>query len=152
MLGARDRAGDAMAEMLCEIAGSRQERGMLAEDRQHGLGDALNQLFGQARGGLGIVAAGGVGQPQQAIESGQTNGLPELQEPLAVQVEHLVEELAEVIPMLIGKSHSCVGGFLTEVLPVAPSADVFQVPQRREARVGKHEGVDSVGGRGPRRA
>ena len=59
-------------------------------------------------------------------------------------MEHLVEEPAEVVPMLIRERHSCVGGFLAEVLPVAPAADVFQVPQRGEAGVGEHDGVDSI--------
>ena len=94
---------------------------MLAEDRQHGLGDALNQLFGQTGRDLGIVTAGGFGQAQQAIEAGQADGLTEPQEPLAVEVEHLVEEPAEVVPVLIGEGHPRVGGFLRESSASGPS-------------------------------
>ena len=118
---------------------------MLAEDSEHGLSHALHQLFGQPGRDLGIVTAGRFGQSQETVEAGQADRLPEPQEPLAIQVKHLVEEPAEVIPMLIRKRHACVGGFLPEVLPVAPAADVFQMPQCRETRVGKNDRVDPIG-------
>ncbi len=118
---------------------------MLAEDGEHRLGDALNQLFGQAGGNLGVVAAGGIGEPQEAVEAREADSLTKTQEALAVQVKHLVEESAEVVPMLIRESDSGVGGFLAEVLPVAPPAHVFQVPKGGEAGVGEHEDVDAIG-------
>ena len=46
--------------------------------------------------------------------------------------------------MFIREGHSRVGGFLTEVLPVAPAAHILEVPERREAGVGKDDRVDSI--------
>ena len=145
MLGAGDQPVDAVSEVLAQIVGGRQKRRVLTEEGEHRLSHALDQLFGQAGDGLGVVAAGGVRQPQQTIEAGQADGLAEPQEPLAVQMEDLVEEPAQIVPMFVRERHTRLGRLLAEVLPVAPAAQVFQVPKRRERRVGEHECIDPVG-------
>ena len=40
-------------------------------------------------------------EPEQPVQRGQADGLAELEQPLAVEVDHLVEELAEVVPVLV---------------------------------------------------
>ena len=144
MLGAGDELIDAMSQVLGQIVGRGQKGRVFTEDGEHRLSHALDQFFGQARDGLGIVAASGIGQPQQTIKARQADGLAELQEPLAIEVEDLVEEPAQIIPVLIGKRHARLGSLLAKVLPVAPAAQVFQVAQRRERRVGQDEGIDPV--------
>ncbi len=152
MLGAGDKLVDAVRQVLAQIVGSRQERRVFAEEGQHRLSHAADQLFGQAGHGLGVVAAGRMGQPQETIEAGQADGLAELQEPLAVKVEDLVEEPAQVVPVLIRKRDAGLRRFLAEVLPVAPAAHVFQVPQRREGWVGQDDRVDPIRDARPPRA
>ena len=139
MLGAGDELIDAVQQVLAQIVGRGQERRMFAEDGEHRLSHALDQLFGQARDGLGIVAASGMGQTQETIEARQADGLAKLQEPLAIEMEDLVEEPAQIIPVLVGKRHARLRGLLAKVLPVAPAAQVFQVAERREGRVGQDD-------------
>ncbi len=117
---------------------------MLAEDSEHRLFRATDQFLGQARFDLGIVAARRVCQPQEPIETGQTDGLAKPEQSFAVQVQHLIEETAEVIPVFVGERDPCLGGFLAKILPVAPSAQVFQMAEGRETRVRKDARVRLV--------
>ncbi len=82
--------------------------------------------------------------------AGQADGLAELEQLLAVEVHHLVEELAEVVPVLAREVHARVGRLLVEDLPVAPAAEVFEVAEGREIRVGEDERLDPLGGEGRR--
>ena len=140
MLGAGDELIDAVSQVLAQIISGGQERRVFTEDGEHRLSHALDQLFGEARDGLGIVAACGMGQPQETIQARQADGLAKLQEPLAIKMEDLVEEPAQIIPMFVGKRHARLGSLLAKVLPVAPAAQVFQVAEGRERRVGQDDG------------
>ncbi len=121
MLRAGDELIDAMGQVLAQIIGRGQERGVLTEDGEHRLSHALNQLFGQARDGLGVVAASRMGQPQETIQTRQADGLAELQELLAVEMKDLVEEPAQVVPVLGGKGDAGLAGFLRESFASGPS-------------------------------
>ena len=132
MLGTGNKLIDAVRQVLAQIIRRGQERRMLTEDGEHRLRHALNQLFGQARDGLGVVAAGGMGQSQETIQAGQADGLTKLQEPLAIEMKDLVEEPAQVIPVLGGKGHARLRGFLAKVLPVPPAAQIFEMAEGRE--------------------
>src|SRR5260370_15890153 len=98
---------------------------MLAEDGQYRHSHTLDQFLGQARGDLGVVAARGFRQPQQAMETRQPDGLAESQQPLSIEVQHLVEKPAEVIPMFIRESDTRRGSLLAEILPVPPATDIL---------------------------
>ena len=116
-------ARPAVGQVLGEVVGRGEERRVLAVD-------------GQRRGWRSPAISSAV-SPASALESspqvvlpsrsrrfsaGQADRLAELEQPLAVEVQHLVEELAEVVPVLVRE--------LDARRPRASSRKFCQWPQR----------------------
>ena len=136
----------AVGKLLDQVLRGREKRGGLAIERQGRAGHAVDELGGEASLGFGIRPARGAAEPEQSIERGEANGLAELEQAIAIEVEHLIEKSADVVPVLVGELDARVQRFLAKALPVSPAAHVFQVPKAGEVRVREDDGIHSLGG------
>ena len=102
VLGVGDDGRPAVRQVLAQVLRRGQERRVLAVEGQARGSDAVGSVLGVSPAtAFESSPAGRLAEPEQPVHRRQADRLAEPEHPLVVEVHHLVEELAEVVPVLV---------------------------------------------------